>query len=349
VNILIVKLGSIGDIVHTLPSLAALRRRFPDARIDWLVERRSCEILFDNPCLDKLLVVDTLSWRKKLYSPGVWRQIGESVREIRARPYDVVFDFQGLVKSGLCSRLARSPRRVGFDRSDLREPVSAVFTNEHAVSTDGRCHVIDKNLSLLRAVGIETKERRFPIEIPKALEEQAAARLASMGLAEFAAINAGGGWPTKRWGPEKYGKLAAELHRERKLESLVFWGPGEETLARRVVEASSGAVRMAPATTIRELVAYLKLARLFVGGDTGPLHIADAIGVPVVGIFGPSDPVLNGPFGGEDAVVWKSVSCSPCYKKRCPGYGTVCMTSIEVGEVLDLVLTRLDAGVRREK
>jgi ADP-heptose:LPS heptosyltransferase len=107
------------------------------------------------------------------------------------------------------------------------------------------------------------------------------------------------------------------------------------------VEASSGAARVAPSTTLRELIAYLKQARLFVGGDTGPFHIAGAFGVPVVGLFGPSDPIMNGPFGNDDAVVWKSVPCSPCYKRRCPGYGTVCMTSIEVDEVLDVVRTRL--------
>jgi lipopolysaccharide heptosyltransferase I len=340
-NILIVKLGSIGDIVHTIPCLSALRQRFPDARIDWLVESRCRDILLDNPHIDQLLEVDTLRWRRRLFSPATWRQIRASIRGIRSHRYDVVFDFQGLVKSGVCSRLARSPRRIGFGRRHLREPLSSLFTNEHVAAPDGRCHVIDKNLSLLKTVGIETREWSFPIEVPRDLEEQSTEQLAAMELSEFVAINPGGGWPTKRWSSESYGKLAAELDREWNLKSLVFWGPSEEAMAGRVAETSSGAARVAPPTTLRELIAYLKKARLFVGGDTGPFHIAGALGIPVVGLFGPSDPVVNGPMGSDDRVVWKSVPCSPCYKRRCPGYGTVCMTSIEVDEVLDVVRTRL--------
>jgi lipopolysaccharide heptosyltransferase I len=344
-KILIVKLGSIGDIVHTLPCLSALSRRFPDARIDWLVERRCREILLDNPYIDELLEVDTLSWRRKLLSPVTWRQIRASIRGIRSRAYDVVFDFQGLVKSGVCSRLAQSPRRIGFSRGGLREPLSSLFTNEHVTPPDGRRHVIDKNLSLLKAVGIETRKWSFPIEVPRELEEKSAEQLAAMEISDFVAINPGGGWFTKRWSPENFGKLAGELDREWNLKSLVFWGPGEEAMAGRVAEASSGAARVAPPTTLRELIAYLKRARLFVGGDTGPFHIAGALGIPVVGLFGPSDPVVNGPMGSDDRVVWKSVPCSPCYKRRCPGYGTVCMTSIEVDEVLDVV--RAGSGVKR--
>jgi lipopolysaccharide heptosyltransferase I len=341
VNLLIVKLGSIGDIVHTLPALAALRHRFPDAHIDWLVERRSREILLDNPFLDGVLEVDTLNWRKKLHLPKTWRQIGRSISALRSRPYDVVFDFQGLMKSGVCVRLARTQRRIGFARGDLREPASSIFTNERISPSERPCHVIDKNLSLLKAVGIETRERSFPLEIPLEVEQRTSKELESMGVQEFIALNPGGGWPTKRWSPERFGRLAFEIRREWKMESLVFWGPGEEADAVRVVEASSGAARMAPATTLRELMSYVKRARLLVGGDTGPFHIAGALGVPVVGLFGPSDPMANGAFTDKDPVVWKSVPCAPCYKRRCPGYGMVCMTSIEVDEVLNAVRSHL--------
>ncbi len=340
-NILIVRLGSIGDIVHTLPALAALRRRFPDARIDWLVESRTREILLDNPFLDHLLEVDTLGWRRKLHSGTTWKQIGDSLRALRLTPYDVVFDFQGLLKSGVLTRLARSPRRVGFGRSHLRESLSFVFTNERLSPPNGCTHVIDRNLHLLNALGIETQERVFPIEVPPEMHEKAGRQLDSMGLAEYVIVNPGGGWVTKQWSPERYGELSREIKKGWGLPSLVLWGPGEESLAKRVVGASDGMAHLAPPTGLREVIPYLTRATLFVGGDTGPFHIAGALGVPLVGVFGPSDPAKNGPFGPSDQVVWKSVDCSPCYKRRCPGFDTVCLTSIAVSDVVDAVRARL--------
>ena len=340
-SILIVKLGSIGDIVHTLPALAALRHAFADARIDWLVETRCRDILLDNPALNELIEIDTLRWRKRLHSAGTWKEIAESLGRLRGRRYDVVFDFQGLVKSGLSAWLTRSPRRIGFERCRLRESFSAVFTNEWIPVPFERGHVIDKNLSLLKAVGIDTREREFPIEVPEGLDEKASKVLDELGLSEYVIINPGGGWATKIWGAKRYGELASEIRRLFDLPSLVLWGPGEEPLARSVVASSGGAARMAPPTELLELIPYSRRARLFVGGDTGPLHIASALRVPVVGLYGPSDPVQNGPFWEDDLVVWKSVTCSPCYKRRCPGLGTVCLTSMEVPEVLDAVRRRL--------
>ncbi len=341
-NILIVRLGSIGDIVHTLPALAALRRRFPDARIDWLVESRTREILLDNPFIDHLLEVDTLGWRRKLHSTATWKQIGDSLRNLRSMHYDVVFDFQGLLKSGLLTRLTRSPRRVGFGRSHLRESLSFVFTNERLSPPNGCSHVIDRNLHLLNAVGIETQERVFPIAVPSEMDREAGRRLESMGLAEYVIVNPGGGWVTKQWSPERYGKLSNEIERRWGFPSLVLWGPGEENLARKAVGASEGAAHLAPPTGLREAIPYLTRARLFVGGDTGPFHIAGALRVPLVGLFGPSDPAKNGPFGPSDRVVWKSVACSPCYKRRCPGFDTVCLTSMTVSDVVEAVRARLD-------
>jgi len=349
VNVLIVKLGSIGDIVHTLPALAALRQAFPEAHIDWLVESRSKEILIGNPCLNDLLEVDTLSWRRRLLVPSTWVEILERLRSLRARHYDVVFDFQGLWKSGVFCRLARSHRRIGFARGHLRESGASLFTHQRISPPENAAHVIDRNLYLLRAVGIETAERAFPIAVPEAIRARANQGLVSCGLADFVALNPGGGWPTKRWAPERYGRLAVEIRREWSFPSLVLWGPGEEGLAERIVASSEGAARQAPRTELREMIPYLERARLFVGGDTGPLHIASALGVPVVGLFGPTDPARNGPFGKEDRVVWKAVPCSPCYKRRCPGFDTVCLRSMSVAEVLEAVRYRLHSNLTGKK
>ena len=345
-NILIVKLGSIGDIVHTLPALAALRHAFPEAHIDWLVESRCREILLENPCLDGLLEVDTLQWRRRFFRPATWVEIAERLSALRSRRYDAVFDFQGLWKSGVLSRLARGRKRIGFARGHLRESGASLFTHERLAPPDEMRHVIDRNLFLLRAVGVETSQRAFPIVVPEEMRSRAERGLDSVGFSDFVALNPGGGWPTKRWGPERYGALATEILREWSLPSLVLWGPGEDGIAERIVATSDGAARRAPATALREMIPYLERARLFVGGDTGPLHIASALGVPVVGLFGPTDPARNGPFGTGDRAVWKAVPCSPCYKRRCPGFDTVCLRSMSVPEVMAAVRERL--GKKKE-
>jgi lipopolysaccharide heptosyltransferase I len=334
-----------GDLVHTLPAVSALRQRFPDARIDWLVESRHREVLLDNPDVDALLFVDTLGWRRRLFSPRTWREMGEAVSRIRERRYDAVLDLQGTLKSAVSAFLARSARRIGFGPAHLKERAAALFYTERVPGNGDHPHVIDRHLRLLRALDIEEVEngaRRFPISTSVEAEAQAVREMGRLGLAEFVILNPGGSWETKRWSPEKFARLAVEIERAWKLPSLVIWGPGEEGLAREIERGAEGKVRLAPATSLRELVPYLRRARLVVSGDSGPLHLASACGVPAVGIFGPTDPARNGPFGAGDEVVWKQVSCSPCYKRRCPGYGTVCLRSIEVEDVLAAVRKRLD-------
>jgi lipopolysaccharide heptosyltransferase I len=336
-EILVVRLSSLGDVVHTLPAVSALRRRFPEARIDWLVERRHRDVLFENPDVDSVLDVDTLSWRKRLFLPRTWRDIRECLKALRSRRYDLVLDLQGTVKSAVSAFLARSDRRIGFAPDHLKERVAASLYTERVSPNGTRPHVIDRNLYLLRALGIETEERSFPIAVAE--PEAAAARRAldALGLSDFVIVNPGGSWVTKRWSPEKLGRLASAIESEWRLPSLVLWGPGEEEMAQAVVSASGGSARLAPKTTLREMIPYLERARLFVSGDTGPMHLASARGVPVVGIFGPTDPARNGPFGGRDEIVYKAVPCAPCYKHHCPGYGNVCMTTIELDDVLAAV------------
>jgi lipopolysaccharide heptosyltransferase I len=332
-----------GDLVHTLPAVAALRASFPDARIDWLVESRHREILLDNPDVNGLIEVDTLGWRRKLHSPRTWREIRASIARIRERRYDLVLDLQGTMKSAVSAFIARSHRRIGFGAGHLKERAAALLYTERVTANGGPPHVIDRHMRLLRSLDIETQVRRFPISVSPAEEAAAESELSRMNLREYVLLNPGGSWVTKRWSPEKFGELAAAIGREWKLEGLVVWGPGEEGMAREVVEASKGAARLAPKTSLRELVPYIRKARLFVSGDSGPLHLASACGVPAVGIFGPTDPARNGPFGQGDEVVWKHVACAPCYKQRCPGYGNVCLTSIEVVDVLGAVRKRLAA------
>ncbi|HEY7817931.1 MAG TPA: lipopolysaccharide heptosyltransferase I [Vicinamibacteria bacterium] len=341
-NILVVRLSSMGDLVHTLPAVAALRSRFPDARIDWLVEARHREVLRDNPDVNDLIEVDTLGWRRKLFSPRTWRDIRGSIAKVRERRYDLVLDLQGTVKSAVSAFLARSDRRIGFSSEHLKERAAALLYTECVSTNGGRPHAIDRHLGLLRALDIDAKERSFRVALSETAEARAESELRQMGLSDFAVLNPGASWETKRWSPEKFGRLATAIERDWNLPSLVVFGPGEEDLARAVVESSGGAARLAPRTNVPELLPYIRKARLFVSGDTGPLHLASALGVPAVAIFGPTDPARNGPFGEGDLTVWKKVACSPCYKTRCPGFGNVCLTSIEVEDVLAAVRKRLE-------
>jgi lipopolysaccharide heptosyltransferase I len=340
-RILMVRLSSIGDLVHTLPALSALRRRFPDATIDWLVETRHRDVLLSNPDINELVEVDTFAWRKRLFVPSTWRSIAARVREIRKSEYDVVLDFQGTIKSAVAARLARCTRHAGFATSAIKEKAASLFYSEQ-VSVDAKPHhVIDRHLRLLAAVDIETDERKISITIPDAMDVAANEHLTSLGLSDYAIVNPGASWVTKRWNPKKFGALAIAIEKEWHLPSLVIWGPGEEDAARRIVEIAGSSARLAPPTGVRDIIPYIRRARLFVSGDTGPMHLASASGVPVVGIFGPTDPARNGPFGPGDEVVWKNVPCGPCYKHHCPGYDEVCMTSIEVDDVLEAIRRRL--------
>ena len=333
-RILLVRLSSIGDLVHTLPALAALRARHPDAEIDWLVETRFREILSTSDAIDHLVEVDTFRWRRAWYHPSTWSDVLGSIARLRAKDYDVVLDLQGTLKSAVGARLARGRRLVGFDGSALKErPAAWLYGETVTAPEDSSPHVIDRHLRLLTALGIDAHERAFPVQVPEAMDAEAERTLTERGLGDYVLVNPGGSWVTKRWSPEKFGRLARRILDEHELPSLVLWGPGDEGLADAIIASSDGAASLAPPTGVLSMIPYARRARVMVSGDTGPMHIASAFGVPLVGIFGPTDPARNGPVGDADEIVYRAEPCGPCYKQRCPGYDNVCMTAIEVEDV----------------
>jgi len=341
-RILMVRLSSIGDLVHTLPVLSALRKQYPDAKIDWLVERKFRTVLEAVTGIDSLVEVDTFSWRERMFSPKTWTDIARAIGRLRENSYDVVLDLQGTIKSSVAARLAKGERRIGFARADLKERPAALLYSEHVEVNGARPHVIDRQLRLLSAMDIDTTTRSFALSVPDSIEAAAASALDSLGMNEFVLLNPGGAWVTKRWSPEKFGALATAIRTRHGIPSLVLWAPGEEALAQSIVEHSDGACRLAPATGIVSLIPFAKRARVLVSGDTGPMHLASAFDVPIVGIFGPTDPARNGPFGTRDEIVLEDVPCGPCYKHRCPGYDNVCMTRIDVEDVLGAVTRQLE-------
>jgi lipopolysaccharide heptosyltransferase I len=325
-NILIVRLGALGDLVHTIPAAAAIRTAHPGARIDWLVEKKHSGIIDLVVGIDRIVTLDAPT-------PAGWIDVVRRLRQVR---YDVALDFQGLMKSAVLARASGARRVVGFSIWHLREKSARPFYSEVHPGSPAE-HVIHKNLRLLATLGIQTAGVEFPLRrLPSsALDEVARVQ----GGRPFALINPGAAWPNKRWPPERFGEVAAFLREVRGLSSVVLWGPGERPLAESIVGASAGAARLAPATTLVDLLELSRAASLMVSGDTGPLHIAAAVSTPIVALFGPTDPARNGPWSTGDTVVSRYAACGCHYQRRCH-QRSWCLGDVPVAEVTAAIQQR---------
>jgi len=337
-RLLVVKLSSIGDVVHTLPAVAAVRRSRPDIRISWAVDSRASAILHGSPVIDDLVEIDSANANGPLKRIASFRH---AMRRNGDEPPDVAIDFQGLIKSGLVAYSSQARRRVGFESADLREPASRFFLNDQ-VKTSHIDHVIEKNIELVRAslgISIEPGRYEFPVHIPSDDEAYIDNQLA--GEENFAILNPGGGWPTKMWAAHRFGMLADWLLDEFGMNSIITFGPTEEHLAAAVAEASrSRAARALPAT-LKQFTALSRRARLFIGGDTGPLHLAAASGTPIVGLYGPTSPARNGPFDHRDVVIGRDLWCrAECHRRSCWHWNCL---DIEMTDVQSAVRRRLEA------
>ncbi|CAN5462624.1 lipopolysaccharide heptosyltransferase I [soil metagenome] len=332
-NFLILRLGALGDIVHAVPAVAALRVAYPDARIDWLVEARHRAVVDLVTVVDRVVPLEGRSVAAWLASARVMRQVR----------YDVALDFQGLMKSAVLARLSGATRVIGFSIWHLREKAARPFYSETEVPPvdEGESHVIQKNLRLLATVGVRDEAVRFPLG---ATESAALAIVQAEAAGPFALLNPGAAWPNKRWPASRFGDVAAFLREVRGLPSFVLWGPGEESVAQEVVNGSSGAARLAPPTGLADLLALVRAAALMVSGDTGPLHIATAAGTPTVALFGPTDPARNGPWAAQDVSVSRYGACGCHYERRCR-QANWCLHGLSVPEVTAAIQHRL-AGIR---
>ena len=334
---LIVKFGSLGDIVHCLPSVAQLRAAFPNAEIDWLIERKN-KIAVEMSGLDvKLIPIDTYQWRN---SPGIGsaKEIGEFVWALRTDGYDCAIDFQGLLKSAFFAYLSGAPIRIGWERDFLRESVSRIFYTE--VVKPKRIHIIDQQMELLRPIGIEPD---WYTEVPLRASEAARKSVENKlkGVKDYVVINPGGNWVTKCWHPERYGELAGTAH-ARRTARCGHLGTGRGRHGSDHAPEAGGSGIHQVATNLEELVALCEKARLFVGGDTGPMHFAAAVGTPIVSIFGPTSSDRNGPFRREDIVVERRLPCRPCYERdKCPLEHWECIVDITVDQVYEACRKRM--------
>lgn len=342
-KILIVKLSSIGDVVHTLPALAAIRRALPEAEISWAVEKSAAEILRGNPFLANLIEIDTKSLRKRDQFGKAVSTVRGQLRELRALKFDVTLDFQGLLKSSTIAKLAKSKKIYGFAKQNLREPVSRFLLTDK-IKVANKTHIIVKNLKLAeQALNISIPENNF--EFPIFTEDQhkrEAEQIIKKTGANFAILNPAGGWTTKLWHTEKFSALADKLWEENNLISVITTAPNEINLAEKVLQNSNSGKVLLAQPSLKGFYELAKSAKIYIGGDTAPTHLAVAANAPVVGIFGPTEWWRNGSPNKSDICVERNdISCRmDCHRRTCGNW--ICM-DIEVETVLQAAQKRLES------
>ena len=340
-RLLIVRLSAMGDVIHTLPAAHFLRRAFPQAYIGWLIEERWAELLCApgspwrggrsalRPLLDEVHTVNLKAWRKSLLSVSTLQRAATVWNDVRGAHYDTAVDLQGAMRSAVLARW--SGARVVYGAAEPREsPASLWYTRK--VVVHGR-HVIEQNLSVAeslvqRPMGFSQTDISCDVPRDSPAEARIGRRLAEHRIGEFAILNPGAGWGAKRWPAERYGEVARGLA-NLGVRSILNYGPGEEELV-SAAEAASGGTARAMSCTITELIALTRRARLFIGGDTGPLHLAAALRVPVVAIYGPTDPARNGPYGTRSIVLRNPESVTTHARRAAADEGLLTIGSEDV-------------------
>jgi lipopolysaccharide heptosyltransferase I len=339
---LFIKVSSLGDVVHALPALRTLRASHPDAYIAWLVEAPYQNLLYNNPDLDEIIVIRTRHWRKN-WTLKTLGEISKTISLLRKRRFDVAIDLQGLIKTGLIARLSGARQRLGLHRKNCKEPLNALFTNKKAATIGPGTHVVDIYLNLIHLAGGNQQVTQIhPLNVPEATSAPVDLFLQEnpeISAKPIAFINPGAGFPTKLWEADRFAKLADRIVEELGFSILLVWGPGEKGMAEQIGGMMKQKSWIAPKTSIQESIVLFRHAALLISCDTGPLHLAAAMGVPTVSLFGPTDPARNGPYGLNHQVVCKPQPCSFCWKKACHIQTHDCMQQIEVEEVFETVKT----------
>ena len=322
--IVLVKLSAIGDVLHGVPAAVALKRAFPATRIGWVVEGRSADVLAGHPAIDHLFRLPR-GWMKS------WQAVRSLRRQLLDFRADVAIDMQGLLKSAFPTWLSGASLRIGHARPESREAAWLAYT---CAVPSTAAHVVDRNCDLLEPLGVREAMPAFdmpdwPVSRSRMEEWLATLRLASAPVV----INPGAGWPSKIWPEERFAAVARCLHERHGLTSIIVWGGDRERgSAERIAAAAPQATVVAPKTSLQDLGALCRLARLFVSGDTGPLHLAAAVETPCVGLFGPVPADRNGPYGRIHATVEPPASLRPKWADR--KTDTLAMAGIDVDRVV---------------
>ncbi len=340
------RLSAFGDCLHTVPALVALRRKFPEAHIGWAIEKLPQSVLQGHPMVDIFHIFPRLSFKlgNSKIMEGM-KDLRAFRRELAAQKYEVAIDFQGLTKSGLVAWWSHAKRRIGFKGEYSRE-FNLVFANERIKPPEEAVHVVEKNLSLLKPLGIELPEKPEWV-MPDYSPEIAAMQpfLKECGLLDekgrakrYAIVNPGATWFTKRYPPEMFGQVAKGLASSHNMPVIATWAGDDELKAAQTIVSIAGGPKhnafLAPKTNLRELAALTTLAKLFVSNDTGPLHLAVALKIRTVAIFGATDPLRNGAYGSGHRVQTGGVDCHPCWKTTCFRNDRACLTWVKPETVL---------------
>lgn len=346
-EILIVKTSAIGDVTHTLPALNCLRRKYPEARITWLVEEAAADLVRSHQALDRVLISKRKKWFAELRTGnrlGAFKKITGFIKELRRVKFDLIIDFQGLLKSGVLVGLARGGRKVGFGRGMQHSECSYIFLNERLPAVDMEIHALDREILLLAGIGVECDKISFNLPISTAELDRACELLTGFGRENgpLLAINPQTKWPTKLWDNKKFALVADRLAGQ---GCRVFFtgGPADKKVIGEIQAAmKENSLNLAGKSTLKTLAALYRKADLVISTDTGPMHIAAAMGTAVVALFGPTAPWRTGPYGDQHQVLRTGVSCSPCFKKLCPLENKAeqkkCMNEIGVEQVVGAAL-----------
>ena len=329
---LVVRLTALGDILHTVPAVAALRAAHPKAKIDWVVERKWAPVLEGSSALHEVIPFD----RRSLLGAV------ECVQRLLENQYTCAIDFQGLYKSSILAALSGAPRRIGFDRAWAREGGAAMLYTERVVPA-GR-HVAELNYSLAEHAGASRPAKpEYPLRVPAGGAASVRSRLHDLGITgDYIVVGPGGSWRAKCWPAERYGEFCREFAKNNPMSIVVIQGPGEKTIAEEVLRAAAPAHPALLATTIEELMGLLAHAQFLLAADSGPLHLAAALGTPVIGLYGPTDPARNGPFVPGATILHKARPEEISYKRRSDF--SAAMLRITVEDVLAVAEALLKAS-----
>lgn len=346
-KIIIVKLSSLGDIIHSFPVPYLIKKHFPDTEVHWVAEKKYHGLISLNSHVDCIHDVEIRSLKKE--KRGILREIGK-LKKLRSQRFDYSLDLQGNIKSGIISRAISAKIRAGFSANACQEALNTIFNNRIIEIKDGNFHAVKKNILLLKALGIDNYDDEivFPVRFDENMKEEAQ-KIANyfanrniqrpiIGISPFA------GFQTKALGILRWREIIGEIIRSlEKCSILLFWGPEEDSAVKELTAAFKQPERerllIAPQTSIVESFYYMKVLDIFISSDTGPIHIADALGIKTIGIYTSTSPLKNGPFHNLENVVVSKAECSPCYKRKCKK--ALCLNEIKTEEILKRIKSLL--------
>lgn len=349
-NILIVKTSAIGDVTHTMPALNCLRNHFPEAHITWLVEEAASNLILGHTSVNRVLISKRQKWVKE-FRAGAWRsslaKARNFVSQLREREYDLVIDFQGLLKSGIWVWFSRGKKRVGFGRGMQHSECSYLFLNKKVPAVDMEIHALDRELLLLEAIDVPCKEVVYDFPITESHRQKVHQLLDEAGYEKdkqaLIAINPQTKWETKLWYNDRFSEVADCL--AAKDVFVVFTGGAADRNTIREIQGNMvhSSLDLTGKSSLKELAALYELAHVVISTDTGPMHISAAVGTPVVALFGPTAPWRTGPHGDGHHVLRHAMPCSPCFKRQCLLDDDVkkCMKTIAVSQVVDAAFALL--------